>query len=296
MGYRAMSGAAEQITPALLREWSLPEPGESKHSRGHVVVIGGAVSTPGAVLLAGLAALRVGAGVLAMAVPAPVAVPLAISVPESAVIALPDPMGRLQGDGDRAELDRLLGQASAVLVGPGLSGAEEAKVLVAAVADGLAADIPVALDAYALGVLPELTGPAGKLAGRFVLTPNATEAGYLLGTEVAESDDPSGVARRLADRWQAAVSYHGAVAGLGAPDRVVSTGHAGLGTSGSGDVLAGIVVGLLARGVDPVRAACWGTYLHAAAGDRLAARVGRLGFLARELLDEIPLVLTELQG
>ncbi|PZS15751.1 MAG: hypothetical protein DLM57_12035 [Pseudonocardiales bacterium] len=61
---------------------------------------------------------------------------------------------------------------------------------------------------------------------------------------------------------------------------MVSTGHAGLGTSGSGDVLAGAVAGLLARGTDPVRAACWGTYLDAAAGDRLAARVGRLGFLA----------------
>jgi ADP-dependent NAD(P)H-hydrate dehydratase len=291
-----MNSRPEQITPALLREWSLPEPGESKHSRGHVVVIGGAVSTPGAVLLAGLAALRVGAGVLAMAVPEPIAVPLAISIPESAVIGLPEPMDRPQNDGDRADLDRLLDQASAVLVGPGLSGAEDAKILVEAVVDGLAAEVPVALDAYALGVLPDLAQPAAKLAGRCVLTPNATEAGYLLGADIAEGDDPPVIARRLAERWQAAVSYHGAVAGPGAPDRVVSTGHAGLGTSGSGDVLAGIVAGLLARGVEPVRAACWGTYLHAAAGDRLAARVGRLGFLARELLDEIPLVLTELQG
>jgi NAD(P)H-hydrate repair Nnr-like enzyme with NAD(P)H-hydrate dehydratase domain len=76
----------------------------------------------------------------------------------------------------------------------------------------------------------------------------------------------------------------------------VSSGHPGLGTSGSGDVLAGAIGGLLARGTQPMQAAAWGTYLHAAAGDRLAARVGRLGFLARELLDELPLLLTELQA
>jgi NAD(P)H-hydrate repair Nnr-like enzyme with NAD(P)H-hydrate dehydratase domain len=72
-------------------------------------------------------------------------------------------------------------------------------------------------------------------------------------------------------------------------------GGIGLGTSGSGDVLAGLVGGMLARGADPAQAAVWGQYLHAAAGDRLAARVGRLGFLARELLDEVPPVLAGLR-
>lgn len=74
----------------------------------------------------------------------------------------------------------------------------------------------------------------------------------------------------------------------------VATGHSGLGTSGSGDVLAGAVVGLLARGAEPAQAACWATHIHAAAGDRLSARIGPLGFLARELVDELPVVITEL--
>ena len=77
---------------------------------------------------------------------------------------------------------------------------------------------------------------------------------------------------------------------------MVPFGHAGLGTSGSGDVLAGAVAGLLGRQVEPAQAMCWGTYLHAAAGDRLAPHVGRIGFLARELVDELPRVLTELQA
>ncbi len=292
----AVTASVEQITPALLREWSLPEPGGSKHSRGQVVVVGGARSTPGAVLLAGLAALRVGAGVLSMLVPEPVAVPLAVAVPEAAVTGWPDPIEEPFTGAARDRLAEQLGRAGAVLAGPGLDSAEQAKVLVAALADAVPASVPVVLDAYALGVLPDLSGPARTLAGHLVLTPNRTEAGYLLDADVDSDSDSVDVARRLADRWHAVVSYQGVVAAAETPARVISTGHAGLGTSGSGDVLAGAIVGLLARGVEPAEAAGWGTYLHAAAGDRLAARVGRLGFLARELLDELPLVLTELQA
>ena len=281
-----MNAPVEQITAALLRQWQLPEPGSSKHGRGHVLVIGGARSTPGAVLLAGLSALRVGAGVLAMAVPESVAIPLAIAIPESAV------QGWQSADDDR--IKDLLGQAGAVLVGPGLDDPDVATALVRAVAETAPADLPLVLDAYALGVLPKLD--RSPWARRSVLTPNATEAGYLLDTEVDDDARPQDVAAQIAQRWDCVVSFQGAVAEPGGAVRMVATGHAGLGTSGSGDVLAGSITGLLARGVEPSRAACWGTYLHAAAGDRLAARIGRLGFLARELLDEIPLVLTELQA
>lgn len=291
-----MNAPADQVTPSLLREWPLPEPGASKHSRGHVLVIGGARSTPGAVLLAGIACLRVGAGVLAMAVPEDVAIALAVAVPEAAVTGWPDLSRSALSSADRQGFAKLLRQANAVLLGPGLDSTDEATVLLAIVADELAPRVPVVLDAFALGVLPEHAERVSAFAGRMVLTPNPDEAARLLGSQDIDDDDPSRVAKSVADEWQAVVSYQGVVAEPGAPVRVVPTGHAGLGTSGSGDVLAGSIAGLLARGADPVRAACWGTYLHAAAGDRLAARVGRLGFLARELLDEVPLVLTELRA
>lgn len=291
-----MTVPAEQVTPSLLREWSLPEPGGSKHSRGHVVVIGGARSTPGAVLLAGIAALRVGAGVLAMAVPDDVAIPLAIAVPESAVSGWPDfTAPELSAQGRRGLTD-LLHQASAVLLGPGLDDPELTQLLLSLVAEELPPHVPVVLDAFALGAVPERPEAAAILAGRVVLTPNHKEAARLLETDIDGDSDAVEVAGSVAEKWHAVVSYQGVVAEPDGPVRAVSTGHSGLGTSGSGDVLAGAVAGLLARGADPIRAACWGTYLHAAAGDRLAARVGRLGFLARELLDEVPLVLTELQA
>jgi ADP-dependent NAD(P)H-hydrate dehydratase len=296
-----MNAPADQVTPSLLREWPLPEPGGSKHSRGHVLVIGGARSTPGAVLLAGIASLRVGAGVLAMAVPEDVAVSLAVAVPEAAVTGWPQLTGSELSSVDRHGFTELLRQASAVLLGPGLDNPDVATLLLELVTEELAPRVPVVLDAFALGVLPENAETVSTLAGRVVLTPNPDEAARLLGNDTdIDSDiddaDTAHVATSIAEKWQAVVSYQGAVAEPSNRVRVVPTGHSGLGTSGSGDVLAGAIVGLLARGADPVRAACWGTYVHAAAGDRLAARVGRLGFLARELLDEVPLVLTELQA
>jgi hydroxyethylthiazole kinase-like uncharacterized protein yjeF len=278
------------LTPALLRDWTLPEPGGSKNTRGRLLVIGGAVSTPGAALLAGIAALRVGAGVLSLVVPEPVAIPLAVEIPEASVTTW-TARSAAKDVGERLE------SVNAVVVGPGVDTPDDALALVRAIA-GAKGDLPVVLDAFALGALPDLDDEdAEALAGRIVLTPNQGEAERLLDTEIGESpddDESVDIARRVAKRWQAVVSFQGAVATPDGSTYYPSTGAPGLGTSGSGDVLAGAACGLLARGAGLDQAACWATFLHGAAGDRLAARVGRLGFLARELLDELPLVLDEL--
>src|SRR4051794_128780 len=99
------SAAAEIVTPALLRSWPLPEAGSSKDFRGRLVVIGGSRKVPGAAQLAGLAALRVGAGVLTMAVAESVAVAVAVATPEAGVVGLPEgERGSLTGSGlDRIE-------------------------------------------------------------------------------------------------------------------------------------------------------------------------------------------------
>ena len=99
----------------------------------------------------------------------------------------------------------------------------------------------------------------------------------------------------VAERYAAVVSSPGLVAAPDARTWCVEAGGIGLGTSGSGDVLAGLAGGALARGAELEQAAVWGQYLHAAAGDLLTARVGRQGFLARELLDEVPTVLRQLR-
>lgn len=282
----------EVVTPSLLRQWQLPDPGSSKYGRGQVLVVGGAARTPGSVLLAGEAALRVGGGHLQLAVAESVAAALAVAVPEAGVIGLPQTAsGSVRGGG----ADRLTDADSAdvVLVGPGLDDAEEAADLLQSLVPRLADEATVVLDAYALGVLPGLDDVQHALRGRLVLTPNSEEMRRLLGDEPA--DAAHGVAQ-VAGKYEAVVTAGGYVAGPEGRCWQMSTGHTGLGTSGSGDVLAGTVTGLLARGADLDQAACWGTYLHAAGGDRLAARQGPLGFLARDLLGELPLLLVELSA
>ncbi|MBO9556630.1 NAD(P)H-hydrate dehydratase [Cellulomonas sp.] len=286
-----MPTRTETVTPRLLRDWALPSLVGSKYGRGQVVVVGGARTTPGAVLLAGTAALRVGAGRLTLAVARSVAVPLAVALPEAGVVGLPETeQGSVEGTGLEALADDLHA-ADAVLVGPGLDDADRTAALLTSLVPLVRRSSPVLLDAFALGVLPGLQDVAAQLRGRLVLTPNMTEAARLLGVD--DGLDES-AADRVAKRYDAVVTCQGRI---GTPDGhrwEVSTGTPGLATSGSGDVLAGALVGLLGRGADPAQAACWATHLHATADDRLAVRVGRTGYLARELVDELPALLTDL--
>jgi ADP-dependent NAD(P)H-hydrate dehydratase len=283
---RAESERAELvITPRLLREWPLPDASGDKESRGTVLVVGGSRYTPGAVLLAGVAALRAGAGRLQLAVTATTAPALSIAVPEAKVVGLPETDdGSVCGDVPDHLLE-LAAAADVIAVGPGLDNVEETARLTRRVLDAAGRGTPVVLDAYALGALsadPDLV--AGR-SQRFVLTPNVTEAGHLLGRDAG--DDLAADAAALADRYGAVVALFGHVA---APDGRAwreESGDVGLGTSGSGDVRAGIVAGLLGRGADPAQAGCWGTYVHAVGGRRLVPRYGRTGYLARELVDEV---------
>jgi hydroxyethylthiazole kinase-like uncharacterized protein yjeF len=291
-----MSSRAEIITPNLLRGWDLPSGAASKSDRGRFVLVGGARRAPGAAALAGVAALRVGAGRLTMAVGESVAVALAVTVPESGVIGLAEtPTGSVRGISHEQVTDELQ-SANALVIGPGLDHPGETAALLRALVPQVGESTRIVLDAYALGVLADVADDLSAWRNRLVLTPNATEAAWLLGRQLAgrDPDDLVPELGEIADRYGAVVSCFGYVA---APDGRLwqeASGQAGLSTSGSGDVLAGAIGGLLARGASVDQAACWGTHLHAAAGDRLAARIGPTGFLARELVAELPTVLLEL--
>ena len=171
-------------------------------------------------------------------------------------------------------------------------------------------DLPVVLDAYAATSLPSLDADCvSRLTGRVVVTPNDHELEFLVGDEGSdesaaddEADDDEGEGTDLPTGIRNAVEKYGAVVAcsgwVGSADGFwqVATGDTGLGTSGSGDVLAGAVAGLITRGAPMDQAVVWGVYSHAAAGDRLASEFGRVGYLAGELLAELPLVLASLRG
>lgn len=294
---------ATPVTPTLLRSWPLPAMGSGKLERGSVLVIGGARKTPGAALLAGTAALRAGAGRLTLAVAESAAAALAVALPEAGVIGLPETSsGSVRSTGLEA-LKPDLEAADAVLIGPGLDDPEETAQLLRNLLrkEQIREDQTLILDAFALGILKRLLADIRPWAGHLILTPNPTELGLLLGRD---PEDIRNNVAEVSDTYQAVVSCQGIIAkprNAGPADTAgstacweITTGSGGLGTSGSGDVLAGTIAGLRARGTTDAQAACWGSHLHAAAGDRLASRKGSPGYLARELADELPPLMMEL--
>jgi len=240
-------------------ELALPRHAEDadKSDRGTALVIAGSAETPGAALLAGLAALRVGAGRLQIATDPAVTTAIAVAVPESRVVAVGD-------------VEDLLERADAVLVGPGADEDHDLFDLVCSKATGT-----IVVDA---GALPSL-GRRGSVRMPAIAVPNAREMARL-GSDV----------RSVAKDLGCVVACRDASTTIAHPDGRVWTeesGCLGLATSGSGDVAAGIVTGLAARGASPEAAAVWGARLHGRAGERL----GGIGFLARELLDVLPSLL-----
>jgi len=285
----------EVVSSQLLRDWPLPDVDDDggKSARGTVVVIGGAIDTPGAVLLAGLAALRVGAGKLTLATAAGTAASLAVAVPESAVTPLPVTSSGALGADAVAECTPLLEGATALVLGPGMRDPDQTRDLVRGVLQAVGEETTIVLDALALtcgAIDEELRARIGK---RVVATPNRTEASYLLDGDAP--DDDLEAARAVTSRLGTVVAMRSCIVSPDGRAWVDQSGDSGLGTSGSGDVLAGAIAGLAARGASPEQSAVWGAHLHAEAGERLSARIGRLGYLARELLDELPQVLTQLE-
>jgi ADP-dependent NAD(P)H-hydrate dehydratase len=289
--------SAVPLTPEVLRAWPLPElgPEADKDSRGRVLVVGGGAACPGAVRLAGEAALRSGAGKVQVATAASAALPLAVAFPESRVIGLPQTeAGELAGEVG-PELPDLAGRTDAVAVGPGMLDESAAEAMTCAMLEA----VPEAAFLLDAAVLPRLSACAERLAGRLVaITPHAGEMARLLNRtrDVIEAD-PETTAKETAARFGVVVALKGAVTFIAAPDGrswVHRDSPRGLGTAGSGDVLAGLCAGLLARGADPVQALLYGVWAHAEAGRRVAARVGPIGYLARELTPELPGALANL--
>ncbi len=284
------------VTGGLLRAWPLPDPGKDKEARGRVLVLGGTASTPGAVLLAGEAALRAGGGKLQIATAEPVAAALAVAVPEALVAPL-----ATDGSGNigTAAVDEILSLAEGcdtLLVGPGFADLDASVDLLERVLPQVSC--PVVVDALGSAYITAHRDGLAHLGGRAVLTLNPDELSKTLETSPEEvEDDPASAARRLAKDSGAVVVCGGQGKTVASPDGRLwssSSGNPGLGVSGSGDVQAGIVAGLLSRGAEPEQAAVWGGHLHGSAGDRLAKEVGSLGFLAREIAGRVPGLLDEL--
>lgn len=270
--------------------------GRDKDARGAALLVGGSALVPGALLLTGEAALRAGAGKVKLATIARAAIGIGVAFPEAALVALEaDEEGEIATSA-LASLERHIDRCDALILGPGMIERPHTASLVVKVLGRAGKTAPVLLDA---GALTAMRGHHEALAGRpkpVVMTPHHGELAALTG--VCKDD----IARDPAKAACSTARMFGAVVALKSAETVIADRHGnilryvsespGLGTAGSGDVLAGVIGGLLARGVEPLVAAAWGVWLHGEAGRAASSAVGPVGFLARDLLPQIPRLLS----
>jgi hydroxyethylthiazole kinase-like uncharacterized protein yjeF len=284
---------AKPLTRIELNRHPLPpvEAG-TKDRHGQILIIAGSRDVPGAGLLAAHGAMRAGAGKLQLAVPDDIAIPLGIAMPEAMVVGFAT--ARDGGFSRRAVASMLeqAAQADAIVAGPGLTSNPAATRLAGELCT---LGKPLALDAALLHALPAKTAEARNADVRPILLPHAGEMASLLDCDPEEVEaDPLAAGRACARRYDSLVLVKGVQSRVVAPDGSAwkyAGGGPGLGVSGSGDVLAGIVGGLLARGAPALTALLWGVWLHGEAGLALSQKVGPLGFLAREIPGEVPALL-----
>jgi ADP-dependent NAD(P)H-hydrate dehydratase len=263
-----------------------------KETKGRILIVAGSRDVPGAALLCATAAMRAGAGKLRIATVESAAMPLAMAMPEAMVFGLPE-----ADDGGFAghtadEIAKLAQEVDAVVAGPGVKRSDMCKRLADAL---LESDAALALDVALLDTLEPLEDRELNRRTPPILLPNGKELASLLDcAEQHVDEDPVGCGLRAAELYQSIVLVKGVTSHVVTPAGDCwryQGGAPGLGVSGSGDVLAGIAGGLLARGAEPLNALLWSVWLHGEAGARLAEKVGPIGFLAREIPDEVPALL-----
>ncbi len=282
-------GACFWPEPRDLRSW-LPRRAEDTHKRrvGTALVIAGSRAYPGAAVLAGLGCQRCGAGMVRMAVPAGIESLAQSRLPEAVTRGLGQAGSAQFGREDLKGILDMAGGCQAAVLGPGLGEDEGTRALVAALYRDL--PVPCVVDASALTLLAG--GDLPRPAAARVLTPHAGEMARLSGRGAGEVEASRiSLARAWAGEKGVVLVLKGSATLVAEPDGALSlnpTGNAGLAMAGSGDVLAGVIGGLLAQGMPPARGARAGAYLHGLAADRLARRQGKVGWLAQDLAQEIP--------
>ncbi len=291
-----------------------------KGTFGTALVVAGSLNYTGAALLAGEAAYRSGAGLVTLAIPEPLHAPLAGRFPEATWILLPEDEGVISEHAARVIWENL-GRATALLIGPGfglkattgkfisslLKGKQVARPgmgLIPSAESGNQGEEapllpPLVIDADALKLLAQIPGWFRQIPGSAVLTPHPGEMSVLSGLSTKEIQaNRLEIAERYAREWGHVVVLKGAFTVVAAPDgqtAIIPVASPALARAGSGDVLAGLIVGLRAQGVEPFPAAVAGAWIHAQAGLRAAKSLGSTAsVLAGDILRGVLDVMREL--
>lgn len=272
-----------------------------KGTFGACLAVAGSINYTGAALLAGQAAYRSGAGLVTLAVPAPLHAALAGQFPEATWLSLPEHNGFIAAAGSGIVFSGLE-RATALLLGPGFGLDDETARFLDDLLSGMSAGgktLPVVVDADGLKLLARLPNWAERLPEPAVLTPHPGEMSVLTGLSKEQIQAQRfELARRYSREWGHVVGLKGAFTVVAAPDgaaAVIPVATPALARAGTGDVLAGLIAGLLAQGVPAFSAAAAGAWIHAMAGLRAADEVGNsASVLAGDVLRAVAGVLSDL--
>jgi NAD(P)H-hydrate epimerase len=279
------------LTGADIRKILRPRSPEShKSTHGHLLVLAGSPGMTGAAFMTAVSAMRAGAGLATLGVPSSLNCVMEAKTTEVMSLGLPEtPEGTL-GAISFEEVKKLLSGKTAVVVGPGMRSSDEVRRLIEALIHEVR--VPVVIDADGLNSFGLEIAAVKREGLNIVLTPHPGEMARLLGRSAAEvQSDRVGAAEELALKTGGTVVLKGAATVIAGPSgriHINPTGNPGLATAGTGDVLAGMIGGLLAQGYTPEQAACAAVYVHGLAGDEVKSAQGELGMMAMDLVAGLP--------
>jgi hydroxyethylthiazole kinase-like uncharacterized protein yjeF len=287
------------ITPAAVAASIVPRPPDAhKGTAGHLAVLAGSRGKSGAAAMTAMSAMKIGSGLVTLGTPRSLNPVLETLLLEVMTVPLAEADGGVLAAAGASQLDTLLAGKTALALGPGMGTADTTRQLLGNLLPMI--DVPVVIDADGLNLLADHPEMLKAIEAPVIITPHPGEMARLTGVSVTDiQHDRIGSARELARRLTVYVVLKGARTVVAHPDGTVfvnPTGNAGMASGGMGDVLTGIIGGLLAQGYAPDHAAQIGVFLHGAAADAVARDQGRIGYLATQVMEALPLELERLMA
>ena len=285
----------EYLLDEAMLAGSIPSrrPDTHKGAYGHALIFAGSPGKTGAAALCAQAAMRAGAGLVTVGAPASLNPILEAKLSEPMTEQLPEEFGGFLGACSWQRASALLQGKSAVAVGPGIGDRQETAAFVAKLIE--TASAPLVIDADGLNAIARDAGVLNKLQAPAVLTPHPGEMARLTGKTTQQVQaDRIGCGREFAQKYNVIVVLKGSRTVIAAPDGSVyvnPTGNPGMASGGMGDALTGLITGLIAQGLDPLKASLLSVYVHGMIGDDIARERAPLGILATDIIDRIPAAL-----
>ena len=289
---------AEQVKPVhqlltrgLVRNYFKPRsPDAHKGSTGHLLLLAGSPGKTGAAAMAAMSAMRAGAGLVTIGLPRGINPVLEVLILEAMTFPLPETNEGMLDEASFDQIMQLISGKRCFAIGPGLGNALETKRLVRRIIQE--STVPLVIDADGINSLEGHTEILHNLKAPVVLTPHPGEMARLVNSTAGDiQKDRTGFARDFAEKFNTHLILKGAKTVIAHPDGSVfinSTGNSGMASGGMGDVLTGIIAGLITQGYSSEAAAHAGVFLHGAAADSLSEKTGPFGFLASDVISAIP--------